>query len=78
MLEKNKEIIKLKALLESASSIIGDANIPGTAEFLKEVQKRLDILNIEQAEDQIIESEHKNLINDIIGSSAVKLDLNDL
>jgi hypothetical protein len=37
MLEKNKEIIKLKALLESASSIIGDANIPGTAEFLKEV-----------------------------------------
>ena len=47
MLEKNKEIIKLKGLLESASSIIGDANIPGTSEFLTEVQKRLEVLNNE-------------------------------
>jgi hypothetical protein len=47
MFEKNKEIIKLKALLESASSIIGDANIPGTSDFLTEVQKRLDLLNNE-------------------------------
>jgi len=47
MLEKNKEIIKLKGLLESASTIIGDANIPGTSEFLTEVQKRLEVLNNE-------------------------------